>query len=653
MASNASHVVLPAHSVKAGQLGPDFSKNQERKACVVTGFIQSSQDGGRLLQWAKELCSNGASVSGELRFYEGRDAEEAEPFLQQLSRQLLDNLSWATDRMTEDVSVDSTKAEIIADKEMLRILTQQIEDMMQLYQDTSATWSEEDFWCVKLEINLRDDIEFCHNGMSLRLISTLVGDGLVLANNETVDWMVYEGPHNGMHGKAWNHQVSPTEHATSMGDVVLAKGKTSRDAVPCVYRSPDSAGSVDELPERFVLTLDRISAAKKGRLAGFKNSEKLPVTLLSGFLGAGKTTLLTHLLNNRQGIRVAVLVNDMASINVDGQLLKDGVDFSDKDKIVELQNGCICCTLKEDLMASVGELALERRFDYLLIESTGISEPMPVASVFTATDGMGQSLLGSLSKLDTLVTVVDCLHFLKDYQGDMLLVDKHELGAEKNDQRSIVNLLTDQVEFANVLVLNKTDLVSFEELDALKRILRKLNPDARMIETQFGVVNPSSVLNTGSFDQKSMRTIALFHAHGLLAARETPSGSMLPGWIQELQNGVHKPETEEYGISSFVYSASRPFHKDRLDSIIQRGFQKLGVFRSKGLIWSSSDPDVAGLLLRNSIISRLTNLEGLDHILYLYQYVLIFLVCVVGRQLRQLPKQQPRLLLSGAKRAFP
>ena len=240
-------------------------------------------------------------------------------------------------------------------------------------------------------------------------------------------------------------------------------------------------------------------------------------------------------------------------------------------------------------MSTVGELALERRFDYLLIESTGISEPMPVASIFTATDDMGQSLLGSLSKLDTLVTVVDCACFLKDYQGDQLLVDKQELGAEKHDERSIVNLLTDQVEFANVLVLNKTDLVSSQELDILKGILAKLNPDARVIEAHFGVVSPSSILNTRSFDQHSMATIARFQAHGFLAAKEKPSGSMLPGWAQELQGVDRKPETEEYRISSFVYSASRPFQQDRLDTIIEHGLQNWGVLRSKGLVWSASN----------------------------------------------------------------
>jgi len=302
---------------------------------------------------------------------------------------------------------------------------------------------------------------------------------------------------------------------------------------------------------------------------------KLPATVLSGFLGAGKTTLMTHVLNNREGMRVAVLVNDMASINVDGQLLKDGVDLHDhKDKMVELQNGCICCTLKEDLMDSVREMALEHRFDYLLIESTGISEPLPVASTFAATDEMGYPRIGGVTRLDTLVTVVDCMNFLKDYQSSTGLVDKKELGAEEGDQRTIVNLLIDQVEIANVLILNKTDLVSSEELESLKAILKKLNPGARVIDTQFGVVSPSEVLDTKSFNMKEVE--------------------MLPGWAQELhgEGHGHTPETEEYGISSFIYTAERPFEPARLKAIIKEGMVKYGVLRSKGVVWNDCDHEV-------------------------------------------------------------
>ena len=246
--------------------------------------------------------------------------------------------------------------------------------------------------------------------------------------------------------------------------------------------------------------------------------QKLPVTLLSGFLGAGKTSMLTHLLNNREGIRVAVLVNDMAAINVDADLIADGVKFQEnKDKLVELHNGCICCTLREDLIENVKALALEHRFDHLLIESTGISEPMPVATTFAATDEKGLELLGHVARLDALVTVVDCKNFLSDYRSHEKAIDRQALGAEEGDQRSIVDLLVEQaaqapkpghghqrstfqgefwrskafvlhlscqVEFANILVLNKTDLVSSEELERLRGILRKLNPEAKMLESQ-------------------------------------------------------------------------------------------------------------------------------------------------------------------------
>lgn len=297
--------------------------------------------------------------------------------------------------------------------------------------------------------------------------------------------------------------------------------------------------------------------------------EKLPVTLLSGFLGAGKTTMLTHILTNREGLRVAVLVNDMASVNVDEELIKQGVQFNEtKDKMVELHNGCICCTLREDLIKSVKDLALEKRFDYLIIESTGISEPMPVATTFDAKDEKGKALLGEIATLDTCVTVIDCANFLKDYRSHEKAVDRNELGAEEGDPRTIVDLLVDQVEFANVLVLNKTDLISSDQLSELRQVLEKLNPGARIMESQHGVVNPKFLLNTKSFDLKS--------------------ASMLPGWQKELAGVQHRPETEEYGIFSFVYRKDQPFHPDRLEKLLKDGTLP-GVMRSKGYVWVASD----------------------------------------------------------------
>mmetsp|Transcript_60244 Transcript_60244/g.182171 ORF Transcript_60244/g.182171 Transcript_60244/m.182171 type:complete len:457 (+) Transcript_60244:78-1448(+) len=307
--------------------------------------------------------------------------------------------------------------------------------------------------------------------------------------------------------------------------------------------------------------------------AELEESEKLPVTLLSGFLGAGKTSLLTHVLNNREGLRVAVLVNDMAEINVDSELVKGGVELqANKDKMVELHNGCICCTLREDLIESVRALANERKYDHLLIESTGISEPMPVATTFAAQDDKGLALLGGVARLDTLVTVVDCKNFMKDYCGPDKLVDRKDLGAEEGDRRTIVDLLVDQAEFANVLILNKTDLVSADELGRLKGIMTKFNPGARMIESQYGEVSPSMLLNTKSFDIES--------------------ASLVPGWARELQGSGHKPETEEYGISSFVYRADRPFHPERLQKMLAT-FDFPGVLRSKGFAWSAGNNENA------------------------------------------------------------
>lgn len=515
------------------------------KVCIVKE-VEQSLEGSRSLEFACEFCSRMQPL--EL----GSNTGEPELLQNQLQEDLCCMFVW----LGKAQGVDAVRDACVDDAGGQQRVLQPIEAMIRLHAASGheGKSSKAMFWNVLADNNpCEESIEFPTIFSKFDIVFALVGE------HEEPEPIIQERL------GSWSLRRVSGAHPTN------SDGCTARVFIT-IERS-DAHGNVELVSKMYSESGPAEENAASGAMVP-DDFEKLPVTLLSGFLGAGKTSLLTHLLNNRENIRVAVLVNDMASVNIDAELLKDGVALHEsKDKMVELQNGCICCTLREDLIEAVRELALERRFDYLLIESTGISEPMPVATTFEARDALGKPLLGGVARLDTLVTVVDCRNFLEDYLSEEKAADRKELGAEASDERKIVHLLIEQVEFANVLILNKTDLVTVDELECLEGILKKLNPGARMVKSQFGLVSPKLLLNTHSFD--------------------LASSSILPGWAAELEGKGHNPETEEYGISSFIYRRGRPFHPDRLHRMLQEGAPLEGVLRSKGFAWSAGDQSMA------------------------------------------------------------
>lgn len=301
-------------------------------------------------------------------------------------------------------------------------------------------------------------------------------------------------------------------------------------------------------------------------------TNRLPVTVLSGFLGADKTTVLNHILKNRQGLRVAVIVNDMSEVNIDAAVIDKEASLNrSEEKLIEFSNGCICCTLREDLLVAVRKLASEKRFDYLIIESTGISEPLPIAETFTFADNESIAL-SEIARLDTMVTVIDAVNFLKDYEEARVLQEASESLGE-DDERSVTDLLIEQVEFSDVILINKIDLVNSEALEKLRRILSCLNTQAEIIAIENGYIDLSKILNTEKFSFEQAQ--------------------QAPGWLKEMR-GEHIPETEEYGIGSFVYSARKPFHPQRFYDFLHQPWTEGKLLQSKGFFWLATRPDYAG-----------------------------------------------------------